>query len=131
MKYNLFLDDIRVPYRPKNDDYMVDAYCYTYFYKYKSENWIIVRNYNEFVNHITKNGLPDFISFDNDLADEHYITDDSSLYKEKTGFDCAKWLCEYVMDNQLALPNYVIHSMNPVGKLNIDTYLTNFIKFNK
>ena len=42
----LFLDDIRKP--PDVD-------------------WFIVRNYNQFIDWIDKNGLPDIISFDHDL----------------------------------------------------------------
>ena len=127
MSYNLFLDDIRVPYLNDNN-IMSNAYCYTKYYKYKSEDWIIVTNYDEFITYIINNGLPKLISFDNDLSDMHYITNDESKYTEKTGYDCAKWLCEYCINNKLHLPEYIIHSMNPVGKINIDTYLKNFKK---
>ena len=42
--------------------------------------------------------------------------------------DCAKWLVDYCIDNQLTLPLYNIQSANPVGKENIDGLLKNFIK---
>ena len=65
--YNLFLDDVR---NPKDCcQYMPDAKFY-----FNSE-FVIVRNYDEFVNFIRKNGLPNIISFDHDLADEHYSSD--------------------------------------------------------
>ena len=51
--------------------------------------------------------------------------------KEKTGYDCAKWLVEYCLDNDLSLPKYQVHSMNPVGKKNILDYLSNFNIFKK
>ena len=37
---------------------------------YLLNDWDIVRNYDEFINYILKNGLPSVISFDHDLAQE-------------------------------------------------------------
>ena len=59
----LFLDDFRDP---------ADAFNYTKESMFLKEQWDIVRNYEEFVNYITNNGVPYFISFDHDLADSHY-----------------------------------------------------------
>jgi hypothetical protein len=42
---------------------------------------------------------------------------------EKTGYDCAKWLVEYCVEHGLKFPEYVVHSMNPVGKENILSYV--------
>ena len=115
----LFLDDIRNP---------MDCVLYMRPNKIYNESWDIVRTYDEFVKYILDNGIPDIISFDHDLADEHYspamndserYNELSNLFKEKTGNDCAKWLCEYCMKNFLPLPEYYVHSMNPVGRENI------------
>lgn len=117
----LFLDDIRQP---------KDAWAYTSNPIYTRQDWSIVRNYTEFVVYIETNGLPDLISFDHDLAIEHYQTLlDEGLSKraarkqaapmEKTGHDCARWLVEYCRERDLDLPKYLSHSMNPVGKENI------------
>jgi hypothetical protein len=129
--YNLFLDDFRVP-----------ADCGKYMSNpsfYYNNEWVIVRNYDEFVSFITKNGLPEVISFDHDLADEHYSQDMYSgndvydqhykEFKEKTGLDCAKWLVDLCMDKNLDLPDYIVHSMNPAGARNIWSYLENYRKF--
>jgi hypothetical protein len=104
---------------------------------YTREEWIVVKNYDEFVNYISTNGLPYLISFDHDLADEHYdqslyltnYDDMSKSFKEKTGLDCAKWLVDYCLDNSLKLPKFVVHSMNPVGAENISSYLKAFEQF--
>ncbi len=130
---NLFLDDFRMP---------SDAFNYMYNPEYLKLEWDIVRNYDEFVAYIEKNGMPDLISFDHDLADEHYTPpeywesyekskqyQESQNYKEKTGFDCAKWIVDYCMDNNVGLPKIYIHSMNPVGSDNIKNLFINFIKF--
>jgi hypothetical protein len=82
-----------------------------------TDGWKIVRSYNDFVKWIETNGIPDLISFDHDLGE----TD------EKTGYDCAKWLCEYCWDNGLPIPEYNVHSANPVGRDNILHLLKNFV----
>lgn len=132
MKYNLFLDDIRTP---------LGAYGFTNFKPFIEENWVVVKNYDEFVNYITKHGLPNFISFDHDLADEHYAPPDqysnynewaiSQDFKEKTGYDCAKWIIDYCIDNKKELPGFFCHSMNPTGRENINALLNNFVIFQK
>lgn len=117
--YYLFLDDFRHPYDCIS--YMTEKYLYS---KLK---WTIVRNYDEFVNEILKSGLPSLISFDHDLADEHYAPveryDDydefAKGFTEKTGHDCAIWLVNYCKENNLELPGYSVHSMNRTGSKNI------------
>jgi len=126
----LFLDDMRVPFD-----------CISYMkpnvrHIYEDEKWDVVRTYDDFVGYVEHFGLPDLISFDHDLADEHYspaMYDGNNQYnqlydsfKEKTGYDCAKWLCEYCSENKLPLPMYVVHSMNPTGKENILSVLDNY-----
>lgn len=115
----LFLDDIRIP---KDAIGLVPSALNQFYW---SNDWIVVRNYDEFISYINKNGLPDFISFDHDLADEHYGDFDFSDYKEKTGYECAKWLVDWCLENRLQIPDYMIHSANPVGKKNIESYLVN------
>lgn len=113
----LFLDDIRYP---------VEAYHYTKQDIFLRKDWHIVRNSEQFVNRIVEKGLPEMISFDHDLADIHYLKPNSDGYNEKTGYDCAKWLIEYCMDNFLDLPKFYCHSMNPIGKKNILSLLENY-----
>ncbi|MBK1895364.1 cyclic-phosphate processing receiver domain-containing protein [Chryseobacterium paridis] len=122
IKRFLFLDDIRFP---------IEAYHYTEQEIFLQKDWHIVRNYEQFINQILEKGLPELISFDHDLADRHYVKQkDSSDFTEKTGYDCAKWLIDYCMDNHLNLPKFYSHSMNPVGKKNIINLLDNFKKHN-
>lgn len=113
----LFLDDIRYP---------IETYHYTKQDIFLRKNWYIVRNYEQFVNRILEKGLPEMISFDHDLADEHYLKPDSREFVEKTGYDCAKWLIDYCMDHDAELQKFYCHSMNPVGKENIESLLKNF-----
>lgn len=123
----LFLDDVR---EPKD--------CLGYMYKRIGplnpiylEEWVIVRNYNDFVKLITENARQiTHISFDHDLGEDIAIKDrEKGLSKRaarrnkklsKSGYDCAVWLKNYYKDNDLRLPmTMFVHSMNPVGTENI------------
>jgi hypothetical protein len=128
----LWLDDIRDPFKSE-----WNVKIQTIFGKENDLQIVWLKNYDEFVQWISKNGLPDIIGFDHDLADEHYrpsMYDQDEHYsnyyhdgtfKEKTGYDCAKWLVEYCQNNNLQLPRYFVQSMNPVGKNNIISLLGN------
>jgi hypothetical protein len=125
MTKNLFLDDIRIPST-------VNTYMPELGNGYFDAKWDIVRNYGEFVDYLKVNGLPNMVSFDHDLADVEYDSKsytETFTYQEKTGFDCAKYLVDYCIDNDLLVPNFVVHSQNPVGNKNIEGLLQNFKKF--
>jgi hypothetical protein len=129
MAYNLFLDDFRMP---------KDASEYMKLPIYTAVEWIVVRNYYAFVQIIEGKGVPDIISFDHDLADEHYdpkIVEGEpyekiyDMFDEKTGYHCAKWLIEYCIDNNKKLPAEIyIHSMNPAGSMNIKSLFETYYK---
>lgn len=112
----IFLDDVREP-----------RDCLGYMYTRIGllnpiylEEWQVVKNYDEFLDFVSKNSDKiTHISFDHDLADEHYISDDTQNYTEKTGYDCAVWLKNYYKENNLDLPVMFVHSMNPGGTQNI------------
>lgn len=127
--YNLFLDDTRNPR---------DVYGYTFRHVYIENEWMIVQNFDEFVHAIEINGIPNIVSFDHDLGLEHYNhqhdEDPRKLpydqYTEKTGYDCAKWLIYYCIDNNLELPKTIlIHSMNVVGAGNIAALFNEYEKY--
>ena len=133
MKYNIYLDDVRTP---------------------KENNWVVVRNYEEFVSKITELGLNNIevISLDHDLGDtamSEYFNNVSPNYtldynniKEKTGLDCAKWLVNHFYDtnpewiemnrfikkgDKMDFPQIYTHSANPIGSANIMGYINNFL----
>ena len=81
--------------------------------------WIIVRNYAEFLHCIGKYGMPAFISFDHDLGEG------------KDGYDCATWLGNFSIDCDLDLPDFYVHSQNPVGAASINGYLNCLKRFRK
>lgn len=110
MKYKLYLDDLRYP----------DLH----------PDWRIARNYHDAVWMVKNYGMPYFVSFDHDLADSHYMIGQGP--QEFTGYDFAKWLCEWMMDNNFDPDTndfrYSVHSANPVGAENIRCYMNNFMK---
>ena len=64
-----------------------------------------------------------------DIYDKSKEWQEKQVHKEKTGYECAKWLIDYCIENNLECPMYVCHSMNPVGRDNILGVLDNFRKY--
>ena len=124
MGYNLFLDDVRLPGEVGNYIYPVDIKPL-----YRLGEWEIVRSYDSFISIILERGLPELVSFDHDLADVHYdpmTCRESFSYHDKTGLDCALWLTEYCRNNNINLPRFLVHSLNPDGKENILALLNGY-----
>lgn len=118
-KFKVYLDDLRTP---------ID------------EEWIVCRNYNEFVDKVSEIGLDNIetISLDHDLGETaikeyfknvttNYVLNYDNIH-EKTGYDCAKWLVEQCINNGTKLPLILTHSANPIGSANIMGYINNFLK---
>jgi hypothetical protein len=104
----LFLDDVRT--------------IEMVYDKSEEEDFDIVRTYDAFVKYIKENGLPNFISFDNDLG----LGKDGNIAQD--GYAAAKWL---VYDSGLNLSSleFKVHSANPVAADQIRGLLNNYIKF--
>jgi hypothetical protein len=118
-KKRLYLDDVRTPL---------------------ANDWIVVRNYDEFVAQVKLNGLDKFevISLDHDLGEgamveyytnvkNNYVLDYNNI-NERTGYDVAKFLVAESMRTNIPLPTIYVHSANPVGSGNIFGYITNYFK---
>ena len=102
----LFLDDIRTI------DMVYD--------KSMEVEFDIVRNYDDFIGYIKKEGLPDFISFDNDLG----LDETGELAPD--GYAAAKWLV-YESGLDLTNLNFNVHSANPVAAEQIRGLLNNYL----
>ncbi|MBA3681436.1 MAG: hypothetical protein H0W73_09760 [Bacteroidetes bacterium] len=107
MSYKLFLDDIRT--------------VEMVFKKKEDQNFIVVRNFEDFKKVIIEKGLPDYISFDNDLG----LDENEEVAPD--GYAAAKWL---VYDSGFDLINlkFNVHSANPVASVQIQSLLDNYIK---
>jgi len=135
--YALFLDDERFPDPSFGGDQM-SAYDLTGNKKYFLLDWVIVRNFGDFVKTIEERGMPSTISFDHDLKDDHYYHYNKFTVLtgwidytvvEGTGLQAAKWLTEHMMNNNiLELPEILIHTQNKVGAKNIKNEFENFKK---
>ena len=80
---------------------------------------IVVKSYDEFVDLVRMrgSGISDsFISFDHDLGEG------------KNGYDCAKFLVEWCIEHGYEVPQYDIHSANPVGRKNIESIFETYKK---
>ena len=119
-KNHLFLDDIR----EVKDAHLWDndGKRLTEFSGIPHFRWNIVRSYEEFVNYIDKWGIPDTISFDNDLTEDCMIRYcDAHLagvpqsfegLPHKQGIDCARYVVEKCLSENKDIPDYYIHSAN-------------------
>ncbi len=98
MKFKIFLDDIRMP---------TDIYPNT-----DNNEWSIVRSLTEFKDLIENRGVPDYISFDNDLGETL-----------EEGKDAAKWM---VYEKWLNISNmdFKVHSANASG---VREYITDLL----
>lgn len=76
----------------------------------KSFNLHYVRSPSEFMAWLEENGTPDIISFDHDLAPEHYVVGYTSE-NEGNGEDCARWAIE----NNFIPNRVIVHSWNSQG----------------
>lgn len=97
----LFLDDMRDPPADGGD-------------------WVVVRSTTEAVAWCEAHGCPDVIAFDHDLG------------TADTGMRFAKWLVEQDLEAGGAfIPQgftFSVHSMNPVGRLNIQGLLEGYLE---
>lgn len=89
--------------------------------KRMTDEFDIVRSYEDFVLYIQEKGLPYFISFDNDLG----LDTDGNVAPD--GYAAAKWL---VYESGLDLKDltFKVHSANPVAREQIQGLLTNYIQ---
>ena len=114
IKVKLFIDDIR---DPPNDNI---------------EGFIVLRDYDEAISWMRKNGCPQMISFDHDLAS--FRRQNGKLI-EYTGYDIAKWMVERDLNaNGKWLSkefSYNVHSANPIGTANINGLLTGYLESRK
>lgn len=107
----LFLDDERFPFDVtwvKLPDIPV-------------EDWLVVRSQWLFETVVKEHGIPNHISFDNDLGDGM-----------GEGIFCAQWMVDQVLDGNLEWnPNFsfTVHSKNGVAAERIIGLLNNFISF--
>jgi hypothetical protein len=133
MTYKIYLDDVRTPH---------------------DSEWIVVRDYEQFVNKVKEIGLSNIetISLDHDLGDSamsEYYNNVSKNYKldynninEKTGYDVAKFLVDFYYETNpdsnnlprlqkkirtFVFPIVYVHSANPIGSANIMGYINNFL----
>lgn len=103
MTYKLLIDDVR---NPPKDNGVVES------------GWRIARTVDQAINIVMCHGMPNHIAFDHDLGESD------------NGMDFAKWLGEYCLYYKQR-PDFTfdVHSMNPIGKDNIKSYIENLKRF--
>jgi hypothetical protein len=121
----LFLDDMRIPQNAylwdENKD-LKDASGVA------CNKWDIVRSYDEFTKWVDENGIPDVVSFDNDLFDvaDDSVTNDELMvqftmvgwenFSIKTGAHCAQYLVDACNTLGKPIPKYFVHTANNAAR---------------
>jgi hypothetical protein len=133
----LFLDDVRNVNEAFLWDKNISLLSESKIPEYK---WDIVRSYDEFVEYITTHGIPDVVSFDNDLWDVSYELATNPTNEElakqfqmigwqefriKTGAHCAQYLVEACRAHSKPVPTYYIHTANSAARPIIKEILEN------
>ena len=111
-KVSVFIDDERFPLDIKN--LMGEFFV---------ENWIIIRNYTDFVKVIDENiENINIVSFDHDIA--CFVGD-----KEFTGKDCADYLINKCIEKNIKFPNWFVHTQNIIGRQNVISSILTYLKY--
>ncbi len=103
-------------------------------------NWIWLKSYVDLVEYLSYRGIPEYISFDHDLHEEHerdfernelagIAAIEYEGFEHATGLRCIQYLCEFAELNGLPLQTIGIHCANerPMGALNMYTAAKEFI----
>lgn len=77
------------------------------------------KTYDEFVNQVKAFG---------DKISNCIVHFDHDLGEGKDGYDCAKWLIDWCLENGYDVPDYDIQSANPVGRQNIASVFETYRK---
>lgn len=120
---SIYLDDTRTPLEHPS-----------------GKEWTVVRDYDQFVDLVTKTGLNnvELISLDHDLgplAIRHFFdntrvnyTINYAFIRENTGMDVVRWLVNLAKESDLDLPQCYVHSANPIGCGNMMGYINMYNK---
>ncbi len=99
----LFLDDLRNP-----GDVYEDM-----------TGWVVARSSLEAMDLVRDRGIPGLISLDHDLGG-----DDTAMH-------FLKWLAYEHWTEEEPVPGYAVHSANPVGALNLDSFMDSWKRSTK
>lgn len=115
MKVCYFLDDERV----YNDVTWVS-------YPDSVEQFKTFRTSSQMIEDIVR--YKDVIDFKNTLFSLDHDLQEFTDNGELTGYTFTKWIVDFFIDNNIPSDhlNVVVHSKNPIGKQNIESYVKNF-----
>lgn len=104
----IWIDDIRDPLKYLINDDIDIIWC---------------KSYDEFIKTLNEVKSIYSVYFDHDLGDIN------NPEGEKTGYDCAKYLIDFCIDNNIKLPKFYSQSDNGPGRENIIKLLENYKRF--
>jgi len=102
--WNLFLDDLRIPPEMHQPSLENPAF------------WTLAQSSQEAMDLVREKGMPAFMSLDHDLGG-----DDKSMV-------FLNWLAYEYWNGEDNIPLYVVHSANPVGAENIESFMLSWVR---
>lgn len=70
----------------------------------------------------TYSGAIEVLNWARDNGWEVWLDLDHDLGEEKTGYD----ICKFIVENHISILGYNLHTMNPVGKQNMNQLLSHY-----
>lgn len=113
MSYNLFIDDIREPHWYECVNSGVDT----------SLEWVIARSSKEASEIVEQRGMPARMALDHDLGERWHPSD-----RIDTVPKFLNWLAYHYYEPGMVIPEYTIHSANPVGAENMRAFMESWKK---
>lgn len=113
MSFNMFIDDMRLPH----DDECVESGINL------NVDWVIIRDTRDAISTVKATGrMPDRLALDHDLGELPDGTVDTVPV-------FLKWLAnEFYFEVGGKIPEYTIHSANPVGAANMRSFMESWKK---
>ena len=90
------------------DDQLADPDCPI---RHVPDGFIGAANVDEAIALVKENGIPEFMDLDHDLADG------------KDAMTFLHWLADEYWTEDDSIPDFSVHSANPIGKQNIESFM--------
>lgn len=118
MTYNLFIDDIRDPHYRECRQSGVNPRL----------EWVIARTSEEAKKIVLERGMPERMALDHDLGYVEVEQAGELTFKVDEVPTFLKWLVNEFWNGSDKVPEYTIHSANPVGAQNMRAFMESWKK---
>jgi len=115
MTWQLYLDDLRHPNQTYSDEVR----------ELRPREWTVARSSEEAKKLVLERGMPERMSLDHDLG---ICSNGKGGVTTDVAMTFLKWLASEYWDGVQDVPWYAIHSANPVGAKNIQSFMDSWTR---